>query len=269
MNSYPEPPAEPSPKRRRSSTSSRSTSACAPSCAWNFSTPRPPITANRPVPGARARRSSSLLEILAITARGDSRSDVLKELERQVNVLKEYQSKTGVDPGRLKSLMSNLVKLRERFGDGRRKLHGTAARLGILERHQASQRHPRRHLRFRPAGLFLLAQSARRSARRGIRQLAGVDPAAVRQHRRVAVADAAERQAQIGSRGRRHLSNCNSIARIPASWCASPCRPDSDLFPEISGSQHRCTIRFLKWLDATSRPVHVEVDVPFLLTCCA
>src|ERR1700678_2026249 len=55
---------------------------------------------------------SSLLEILAITARGDSRSDVLKELERQVNVLKEYQSKTGVDPARLKSLMSNLVKLR-------------------------------------------------------------------------------------------------------------------------------------------------------------
>ena len=29
-----------------------------------------------------------------------------------MNVLKEYQSKTGVDPGRLKSLMSNLVKLR-------------------------------------------------------------------------------------------------------------------------------------------------------------
>jgi cell division protein ZapD len=45
--------------------------------------------------------------------------------------------------------------------------------------------------------------------------------------------------------------------------------PDSELFPEISGSQHRCTIRFLNWLDATSRPVHIEVDVPFLLTCCA
>src|SRR6202000_1841506 len=56
---------------------------------------------------------SSLLEILAITARGDSRSDVLKELERQANILKEYQSKTGVDPARLKSLMSNLVKLRD------------------------------------------------------------------------------------------------------------------------------------------------------------
>jgi cell division protein ZapD len=45
--------------------------------------------------------------------------------------------------------------------------------------------------------------------------------------------------------------------------------PSTDLFPEISGSQHRCTIRFLNWLDATKRPVHVETDIPFLLTCCA
>ena len=65
-----------------------------------------------PNPWSSRAAVSSLLEILAITARGDSRSDVLKELERQVNVLKEYQTKTGVDPGRLKSLMSNLVKLR-------------------------------------------------------------------------------------------------------------------------------------------------------------
>ncbi len=44
---------------------------------------------------------------------------------------------------------------------------------------------------------------------------------------------------------------------------------DLQLFPEMSANQHRCTIRFLNWLDATARPVHVEVDVPFLLTCCA
>jgi cell division protein ZapD len=44
---------------------------------------------------------------------------------------------------------------------------------------------------------------------------------------------------------------------------------DSSLYPEISGSQHRCTIRFLQWADGTHRPVHMETDVPFLLTCCA
>src|SRR5258706_11432279 len=65
-----------------------------------------------PNPWSARAAVASLLEILAITARGDSRSEVIKELERHVNVLKEYQSKTGVDPGRLKSLMSNLVKLR-------------------------------------------------------------------------------------------------------------------------------------------------------------
>jgi cell division protein ZapD len=44
---------------------------------------------------------------------------------------------------------------------------------------------------------------------------------------------------------------------------------DSVLFPEISGNQHRCTIRFLQWPGATNRPVHMETDVPFLLTCCS
>src|SRR5450755_2599874 len=66
-----------------------------------------------PNPWSARAAVASLLEILAITARGDSRSDVLKELERHVNVLKEYQTKTGVDPSRLRSLMSNLMKLRE------------------------------------------------------------------------------------------------------------------------------------------------------------
>ena len=44
---------------------------------------------------------ASLLEILAITARGDSRSDVLKDLERQMTLLREFQDRPGVDTGRL------------------------------------------------------------------------------------------------------------------------------------------------------------------------
>src|SRR3974390_2818569 len=43
----------------------------------------------------------SLLEILAITARGDVRSEVLKELERQIAGVNEFQSKPGVDTSRL------------------------------------------------------------------------------------------------------------------------------------------------------------------------
>ena len=227
-------------------------SACAPSCASNFSTRRPRITAKSANPWSARAAVSSLLEILAITARGDSRSDVLKELERHVNVLKEYQSKTGVDPGRLKSLMSNLRQAARRLVDRRRQFHGAAARLGVPERHQASQRHPRRHLRFRFAGLFVLAEPSGGSARRRVRQLAGADPAVVRQHRRTAVADPAKRQAQV------RKSRCGGIFQLQFDR-ETPCQlvritlpPTPILFPEISGNQHRCTIRFLNWTDATT-----------------
>jgi cell division protein ZapD len=61
--------------------------------------------------GSRAAMSS-LLDVLAISTRGDIRSDVLKELERQVTVLNEFQAKPGVDTGRLKTVLANLVRLR-------------------------------------------------------------------------------------------------------------------------------------------------------------
>ena len=43
---------------------------------------------------------------------------------------------------------------------------------------------------------------------------------------------------------------------------------DSPLFPEISGSQHRFTVRFLEWSTIDSRAVQTGHDVPFLLSIC-
>src|ERR1700724_873468 len=61
--------------------------------------------------GSRAA-VACLIDILAIATRGDVRSDVLKELERQGAALNEFQSKPGVDTGRLRAVMSNLLRLR-------------------------------------------------------------------------------------------------------------------------------------------------------------
>ena len=55
--------------------------------------------------GSRAAMSS-LLDILAITTRADTRSDVLKELERHLAALGDFQSKPGVDDGRLRTVIS-------------------------------------------------------------------------------------------------------------------------------------------------------------------
>src|SRR5476651_1112509 len=61
--------------------------------------------------GSRAA-VSCLIDIMAIATRGDVRSDVLKELERQLASLNVFQSKPGVDTGRLRAVMSNLLRLR-------------------------------------------------------------------------------------------------------------------------------------------------------------
>ena len=41
-----------------------------------------------------------------------------------------------------------------------------------------------------------------------------------------------------------------------------------NLFPEISGSQHRFTVRFLEWSTLDSRAVQTGHDVPFKLAIC-
>ena len=42
----------------------------------------------------------------------------------------------------------------------------------------------------------------------------------------------------------------------------------SSLFPEISGSQHRFTVRFLEWSTIDSRAVQTGHDIPFQLSIC-
>ena len=221
-----------------------------------------------PNPWSARAAVASLLEILAITARGDSRSDVLKELERQINVLKEYQSKTGVDPARLRSLMSNLLQSREDLSTVGGNFMG-----------------PLRDSEF-------LSAIKHRSAIPGGTCDFDLPDYSYWLHRPAEV-----RASEFGGWLKLIRPLCDSIAELL--WLTrqnakrkseaalggvfqlqfdreNPCQlvrvtlpADTDLFPEISGSQHRCTIRFLNWSDAANRPTHVERDVPFLLTCCA
>ena len=102
--------------------------------------------------GSRAAMTS-LIDILAITTRSDVRSEVLKEIERHLAQLGEFEDRPEVDGGRLRALINNLVAAA--YGAGRRwrRLPAAAARFGVPRRDQAPQRHSRRHLRVRPAGL--------------------------------------------------------------------------------------------------------------------
>jgi cell division protein ZapD len=211
---------------------------------------------------------SSLLEILAITARGDSRSDVLKELERQVNVLKEYQSKTGVDPARLKSLMSNLVKLRNDLsavgGNYMAPLRDSEFLSAVKHRSAI----PGGTCDFDlPDYSYWLNRPADIRGAEFNAWLALIRPLCdsiaellwlTRQN--------AKRKSEIAVGG---IFQLQFDRENPCQLVRVTMPPNQDLFPEISGSGHRCTIRFQQWPSSTARPVHVDTDVPFLLTCCA
>jgi cell division protein ZapD len=210
---------------------------------------------------------ASLLEILAITARGDSRSDVLKELERQVNVLREYQTKPGVDPARLKSLMSNLLKLRNDLsmvgGNFMAPLRDSEFLSAIKHRSAI----PGGTCDFDlPDYSYWLNRSADVRATEFGGWLALIRP----------LCDGIAELLWLT----RENAKCKSETALGGIYQLqfdreNPCQlvrvalpAELDLFPEISGSGHRCTIRFLHWPDVAGRPAHVETDVSFLLTCC-
>ena len=51
---------------------------------------------------------TSLLDIIAILGRGDLRSDIIKELERQIDIFDRYQNIPNVDEERLSRVLRNL-----------------------------------------------------------------------------------------------------------------------------------------------------------------
>jgi cell division protein ZapD len=210
---------------------------------------------------------ASLLEILAITARGDVRGDLLKELESQVQALNEFQSRPGVDSGRLRSVMSNLIRLRAELMDAGANFLQPLRENEFLNAIKHRSAIPGGTCEFDlPDYNFWLSRPAEartanfdewmrliRPVGDGVAELLWVTRQNARPRDEVATAGIYQIQFE--------RENPIQLLRIvlPA---------DSDLYPEISGSHYRCSLRFLSWSDTSQRPVQAEHDVPFRLICC-
>lgn len=210
---------------------------------------------------------NSLLEILAITARGDIRSEVLKELERQMAIMHDYQTRPGVDAGRLQSLLSNLARLRAELN---------AAGALFMQRLRDSEfLNSIKHRSTIPGGTcefdlpdyrhwlnrpFEVRSAAFQDWMATIRPLCDAVTELLWLTR-----EAARPRPETAAGGNFQLaferdSPCQLLRiALPA---------DTALFPEISGSHHRCSIRFMEWNDINSRPVQTQDDIAFLLTTC-
>ena len=211
--------------------------------------------------------TSSLLEIMAILMRGDVRSDVHKELDHQIENLERFVSKPGVDSRRLDALLKNLLESRDEVNSAgtqflqplrgcefltsikhRSSIPGGTCEFDLPEyNHWLRQPIARRQQDLqdwlsviRPVCdavvelLWLIRESARPLEKTAIN---GMYQHNIQKH-----------------------DQCR-LLRITLP-------DDSPLYPEISGSQHRFTVRFLEWSNIGSRAVQTGRDVGFQISIC-
>jgi len=221
------------------------------------------------VPNPWSSRSAvaGLLEILAITSRGDARGDVLKELERQMSAMRDYQNRPGVDGARLRSILAALVRRREELN---------AAGANFMQRLRESE--------------FLNAIKHRSAIPGGTCEFDLPDyyhwPNLEPDLRESDLADwlvtirpLCESVSELLWITRENAVPRDELAPggvyqivferdRPVQLVRLTLPGSLRLYPEVSGSHHRCSLRFLRWNSVHSRPVQATEDVRFTLTTC-
>ena len=211
--------------------------------------------------------TSSLLEIMAILTRGDVRSDVLKELDHQIEGLQRFESQPEVDPRRLETLVANLATSREGLESASTHFlqplkdceflssikHRSAIPGGTCEFDLPEYSH------------WLRQPFARRQedVQGWLGSLRPVCDAVI--ELLWLIRESAQPIDMVANDGMyQHRMQRDKSCRL----LRVSLPDDSQLYPEISGSQHRFTIRFLEWSTITSRAVQTRRDVDFQISIC-
>ena len=210
---------------------------------------------------------SSLLEILAITQRGDVRGEVLKELERQMGQLATFNTRPGVDAARLRVLLTKLHHMREELG--------SVGALFMQKLRDSEFLNAIKHRSTIPGGTcefdlpdythWLNLPDEVRGADFA-RWLAVIRPLGDAVSELLWMTrEQARSKSEIAPGGVFHLALDRDV---PAQMIRIMLPAGTDIYPEISGSHYRCSVRFLVWQDAGNRPVQTAEDVHFTLATC-
>ena len=209
----------------------------------------------------------SLLDILAILSRGDVRSDVHKELDHQLGILQRFQSQPGVDSGRLDTLIHNLSVSKEelsRIGTSFLQPLKDSDFLNAIKHRSAI---PGGTCEFDlPVYSHWLRQPFARRVEDLEKWIAAIRPVcdAVTELLWL-IRESAQPQEKRAINGMyQHSMQKDAQCRLLRINLSG----QSSLYPEISGSPHRFTVRFLEWSTVSSRAVQTGHDVPFQLSIC-
>lgn len=210
---------------------------------------------------------ATLLEIMAILSRGDVRSEIHKELDQQLDALQRFQSQPDVDSGRLDSLIRNLIESRAQIdASGPQYLQPLkdSAFLNAIKNRSAI---PGGTCEFDlPEYSHWLRQPFDRrqqdlsSWTDTIRPLCDAVTEVL-----WLIRESAQPVEKLAEQG---MYQHNMQKDVQCRLLRISMTDDQALYPEISGSQHRFTVRFLQWSTIECRAVQASHDVPFQLSVC-
>ncbi|MFO7325742.1 MAG: cell division protein ZapD [Pseudomonadota bacterium] len=216
--------------------------------------------------GSRAA-VASLIDILAILSRGDVRAEVLKEIERHLAQLESFANKPGVDAARLKALINNLTRLRSALSAAGSSFLQPLRDSEFLAAIKHRSNIPGGTCEFDlPDYFYWLNQDAASRTQAFNEWLALLRPLCD------AVAEVLWLTRQNG-RARKEVATAGTFAmnfdrETPLQLVRIVLPLDTGLYPEISASHHRCSVRFLRWNGLATRPTQTDEDVPFTLITC-
>ena len=207
-----------------------------------------------------------LLDVVTITARADIKTEILKEIDRNLSTLARIRNQPGVDPRALNQVIGQL----EQAASG---IHGIPGPIGAEAREDEFLKSIAQRSSI-PGGAcsfdlplyhHLLTQPPERRTARLQHWMADMEPvnSAIRLALSLARGSAAPRQV-VAEAGffQEALSS-----HAPAQLVRVGLSPELPLYPEISGHKNRFSIRFMSAADG-GRPTQSREDVPFSLTCC-
>jgi len=211
--------------------------------------------------------TTSLLEIMAILMRGDIRSDVRKELDNQIDVLKKYQAQPQVDGKRLGTIIGNLVASRDEVD-----AVGTHFLQSLKESEFLSAI---KHRSAIPGGTcefdlpeynHWLRQPFARRQQDMSNWLDVIRPVCDAVIELLwLIRESAQPADKVAINGMyQHRMQKDASCRLLRVTLPIA----SKLYPEISGSQHRFTIRFLEWSTIDCRAVQSGHDINFQISVC-
>lgn len=211
----------------------------------------------------------ALIDILGVlTARGDVRAEIIKELERLTATLARLESSRGVDHARLNSLLEECRRLIEAMKSVRglpggelkanELLVSVMQRSGIPGGTCGFDLPAFQHWLLRPAEVRRAELASWMALTDNLRQATTLILRMLRES-----ADA-RRQVAEGGVFQQALERATPFQLLRVHL-----PEDSDYFAELSGSKYFFTVRFMTQRSTGERPAQTHDDVEFRLSCCA